>query len=270
MAERLTATSLFGGDGKDKNEDGKLQHQQRMYAAIQGAHAIQRQRDIESKILELIEDLTELPFGAEPTPSEIDHFLDAISIFRPSDYDDLCEERSSQQKCGYTLCSAQLKTGPRSWRENFSQQYCSQRCNDRSLFIRSQLPNTPASERARVKISAMEYHRRRDEKTANAELAFERGESLSSSRPAQVMTAAVVEKPTLLADHAAPKLDQDSFDIVEGYKPRDSDAAHDQAVSNSGHEDSKILRKGSSDGEEQQWQEMFAHLQADPQLRLNS
>ena len=145
--------------------------------ALQHAHQIQAQKQAEEMILDRTIELLALPASpsANPTnPSAPDVLAlkSALSVFRPSDYDNLVMERNYDDLCGYGLCPRKNRkqgdfkgdtfhfkwgakgSGPggrgRSMdivsRENL-EKWCSDECAERALFIRVQLAEEPIWER---------------------------------------------------------------------------------------------------------------------------
>ncbi|KAJ5232574.1 Protein of unknown function DUF408 [Penicillium chermesinum] len=141
--------------------------------AMQHAHQIQAQKESENMILDRTIELLELPTSsaadpANPVAPDVLAFKTALSVFRPSDYDNLILERNYEDLCGYGLCprknrkQGNLKgntfhfkwgakgSGPggrgRSMdivpREDL-EKWCSDECGERALFIRVQLAEEP-------------------------------------------------------------------------------------------------------------------------------
>ncbi|KAF7716199.1 Uncharacterized protein PECH_005134 [Penicillium ucsense] len=144
--------------------------------ALQHAHQIQAQKDTEDMILDRIIDLLELPSSpqadpANPSPEDAKAFKSAMMIFRASDYDSLILERNNEGNCGYTLCPREHRhergknqlfqfkwgvkgSGPGGRGRSMDivprdklQQWCSEECAERALFIRVQLTESPVWER---------------------------------------------------------------------------------------------------------------------------
>jgi hypothetical protein len=133
-------------------------------AAIQQAHIIQQQKDVQAQILEAIESLLELPHSSNadpnrPAKADVDEFIRLISIFQPSDFDALVEERFCAGKCGYVLCPRNItrdggKSGFRIVKTKGAsscvvpraslQQWCSENCTKRALYVKVQLNEEPA------------------------------------------------------------------------------------------------------------------------------
>ncbi|KAK1999065.1 Rtr1/RPAP2 family protein [Colletotrichum falcatum] len=141
--------------------------------ALQHARIIQQRKDLEIEILESLALLSEYPTergsrlysAANPSPRDVADFKANVRLFQPSDYDDLIEERNVNGLCGYTLCAqpkpAASKGGE--WRlvnfgkSNFdivnrkeSEKWCSKDCQRRALYVKVQLNETAAWERAGI------------------------------------------------------------------------------------------------------------------------
>ncbi|ERT02541.1 uncharacterized protein SPSK_05423 [Sporothrix schenckii 1099-18] len=143
-------------------------------AEIAKKHAdiLQQRRELESAIFLSIETLTELPrvkgagfSAATPADEDVEKFTSLVRIFQPSDYDDLIEERNTYGHCGYVLCPKPRQTfaGNGTWklvntgRKDFGivakkeiEKWCSSQCARRALYIKVQLNETAAWERAGI------------------------------------------------------------------------------------------------------------------------
>lgn len=144
--------------------------------ALHHAHQIQARKDTEALILSRIVDLIESPSstGADastPSPEHAAAVKSALRPFQPSDYDDLIQERNIDGRCGYVLCPKEhRKEDPKAkfrilWGPKGSgpggrgkemrivpkeklEMWCSDECAERAMYIRVQLSETPAWERA--------------------------------------------------------------------------------------------------------------------------
>ncbi|KAL2755198.1 hypothetical protein ACRALDRAFT_211857 [Sodiomyces alcalophilus JCM 7366] len=138
--------------------------------ALRHASIIQHRKDIECQILENVILLSGYPTQKGPEysackPADIDtaDFKAHVRLFQPGDFDDLIEERNANLLCGYALCPnpkpAPSKGGP--WKlinvgkANFdivdrgeSERWCSDDCKRRALYVKLQLSETAAWERA--------------------------------------------------------------------------------------------------------------------------
>ena len=135
--------------------------------ALYHAELIQQRKDMEALILSSTEALLDLPRShaadaARPSPSDVAFVKDSLKPFQPSDYDALIEERNINEQCGYVLCPRHnrkqdtkaryrilqghgkgedaLKFVPTQSLEN----WCSDECGKRALYINVQLNEEPA------------------------------------------------------------------------------------------------------------------------------
>lgn len=146
---------------EDRNRETALHH----------ARLIQQRKDIEQLILTSTETLLDLPSNAasdpaHPSPTEAAYVKELLKPFQPSDYDSLIEERNIDGRCGYVLCArphARENTnakfrilqgkgkGPDALkvvRTGKLEQWCSEECAKRALYVRVQLSEGPAWTRA--------------------------------------------------------------------------------------------------------------------------
>ncbi|KAK2005894.1 Rtr1/RPAP2 family protein [Colletotrichum eremochloae] len=235
--------------------------------ALQHARIIQQRKDLEVEILESLALLSEYPTergsrlysAANPSPRDVADFKANVRLFQPSDYDDLIEERNVNGLCGYTLCAQPKPPASKGgeWRlVNFgtssfdivnrkeSEKWCSKDCQRRALYVKVQLNETAAWERAgipdieiellgedrsaRVDPTAqttrdlanlrLESRRATDE---SATLALERGEvRQEDGQPGKSFTLAIRErdvKPPV--DNGTFEEPDDAHLMVEGHRP---------------------------------------------------
>lgn len=144
--------------------------------ALHHAHNIQARKDTEGLILSRIEDLLSLPTSptasaSNPSTEDSTAFKSALRPFQPSDYDNLILERNIDGQCGYALCpkghrvedpKTQFRimwgpkgSGPRGRGREMKvvpkeqiEKWCSDECAERAMYIRVQLIEEPAWERA--------------------------------------------------------------------------------------------------------------------------
>lgn len=211
----------------------------RLETAIQHARLIQDQKDILAQNLNSIEELSEYPASSEPTPVEIARFTSLIMPFQPSDYDALIEERHANGRCGYTLCPNAPRKADirRPWlRPKGSENWCSNDCARKGLYVKTQLDETPAWERRGGGVAALTLYDDRKYREANDEaaekqrqsqkdLAVERGEKVASFKIDGVMSQQITEKQSVAA--AMPPTmttyaGSDVHDLIEGYQPKAS------------------------------------------------
>lgn len=136
--------------------------------AIHHATILQHRKDIESEILESVILLSTYPLdrapaysAASPAPSDVAGFKSNIRLFQPSDYDDLVEERNANGLCGYTLCAKprrnagpggewKITAGGEIVKRRELEMWCSQMCAKRAMYVKVQLNETGAWERAAI------------------------------------------------------------------------------------------------------------------------
>ncbi|OAA76466.1 DUF408 domain protein [Akanthomyces lecanii RCEF 1005] len=134
--------------------------------ALQHAKVIQHRKDMEAEILDSLILLSEYPLergashtASTPAASDVAAFKTHVRLFQPSDYDDLIEERHVNGLCGYTLCPRPHRDygpGGGEWKITRSgivrrkdlEQWCSPACARRALYVKVQLSETAAWERA--------------------------------------------------------------------------------------------------------------------------
>ncbi|OAA50475.1 DUF408 domain protein [Metarhizium rileyi] len=136
--------------------------------AIAHAKLLQHRKGLEAEILDSVVLLSEYPLdrvssysASNPAPSDASGFKTHVRLFQPSDYDDLIEERNVNELCGYALCaSPRRKLGAGGeWKLTSSgdivkrkdlERWCSPACAKRALFVKVQLNETAAWERAGI------------------------------------------------------------------------------------------------------------------------
>ena len=207
--------------------------------ALYHANIIQHQKDVQAHILSNIETLLDFPATERYTPEEASKFVSLAQRFQPSDLDSLVEERRIDGKCGYALCSdpprSKTMGSSAAWKlkGKGAEDYCSNDCLRKSLYVKSQLSEVPAWEREPGEqpwialdgddISATsqdDVRRLREQSESKAELAMERGETAASFRPGQVMTPNVIEKLTVVnKTPIRSTAASTSHTSIEGYEP---------------------------------------------------
>ncbi|KAK8105915.1 Rtr1/RPAP2 family protein [Apiospora kogelbergensis] len=241
--------------------------------AIHHASIIHDRRKISDTISDAVIALSKLPSGASATPppsaaspSDDDavSFTSQIRLFQPSDYDELIEERNCLGKCGYVLCpKPRIKVNQTGefklvnfGRKDFAivpkkemERWCSQACARRAMYIKVQLNETAAWERAGIEGIQIELYQEAsssgnrgktsdpageiakdlrslkleaDRKAASdaRELALERGDTGEKAQKRRV--AVKVKEKDVSNAPAEPSLDQnnDGHLLLEGYKPK--------------------------------------------------
>lgn len=223
----------------------------RLETAIQHAHLIQEQKSILAQNLNYIEELSDYPAGPSPTSTEIFAFLEFCRSFQPGDYDALIEERHVNGRCGYTLCpnpprKAVVKAP---WQKSKGvENWCSEDCARKALYVKAQLSETPAWERragdrnplvlygttAATKSSTpapapaaqtLPLRTKTQSATDERHLAYERGEidKVADAKMDKVLKAEVQENSVIssvMPPTQTKFADADVHDLIEGYQPR--------------------------------------------------
>jgi hypothetical protein len=229
----------------------------RLDTAIQHAHLIHTQKQIITLNLDAIEQLSDYPSSSTPSTSETSIFLTAMVDFQPSDYDALIEERHVNGRCGYTLCpNPPRKPGPKApWLKHKVENWCSDTCAKKALYIKAQLSETPAWERRAGDRTPLVLYggapapapasttkptssstqttqlplRQKPTSTTNDQhrnLAYERGEvnKVANDTRMDKVIKAEVQENTIISSVMPPTktrfADSDVHDLIEGYQPR--------------------------------------------------
>lgn len=217
----------------------------RLEVAVQHARLIQEQKAIMIANLDAIEELSEYPASDTPTEAEINAFLGYMISFQPGDYDALIEERHVNDRCGYTLCPNPPRKPVRApWLKNRGvENWCSDDCAKRALYIKAQLDETPAWERrageknplvlygankqpaqgTQMQLPVREKAPQKD--TDDRDLAYERGEvtKVSETKMDRVLKTEVLENKTVSSVMPPTQTrfaDSSVHDLIEGYQPR--------------------------------------------------
>ncbi|KAF5018581.1 hypothetical protein F66182_9438 [Fusarium sp. NRRL 66182] len=231
--------------------------------AVEHAKIIQHRKDLEAEILDSLVLLSEYPLVREspynasnPSPSDITDFKAHVRLFQPSDYDDLIIERNVNELCGYTLCARpRRQTGPGGeWKiasngdivkRKDLEKWCSQQCARRALYVKVQLNETAAWERAGIpdieidlldedrsketevdraarELGKLKLEEQRQTARDTAALALERGERDPSQSKEKKFNVTLKEKDTKAPSPALdkPEVYDDEHLLVEGYKTK--------------------------------------------------
>lgn len=150
------------------SESGARSEKDAREIAMAHAKLLQHRKELEAEILDSLVLLSEYPLvrtpphsASNPAPSDVSGFKTHVRLFQPSDYDDLIEERNVNELCGYTLCGKpRRKAGAGGeWKLTSSggivkrkdiEMWCSPACAKRALFVKVQLNETAAWERAGI------------------------------------------------------------------------------------------------------------------------
>jgi RNA polymerase II-associated protein 2 len=256
-------------DDHDEDDDAMTDAiQRRRDIAMHHAQIIQQRKDLEAQILDDIILLSEYPLAptakdpsttftaATPAPTDVADFKAHIRLFQPGDYDDLIEERNVNGLCGYTLCGRpRRETGPGGeWKITASghiarrkdiEMWCSNACARRALYVKVQLNETAAWERAGIpdieidlldedksteteadrtarQLGEMQLEEQRQSASQSAALALERGDNPESSGQGRTFQVTLREKPTTTAPPEAGVFEDEEQDHlrVEGHKSK--------------------------------------------------
>ena len=134
--------------------------------ALRHAYDLEDKKRLQRQIIDLVIECFDLPqnssdateLGASVQPADIAIFKKALSLFQPSDLDDLIYERNVDNRCGYALCNNPKKTfgtGEKAWNRKSGsafkimsrqelERFCSTLCAKKAGFVKAQLSNEPA------------------------------------------------------------------------------------------------------------------------------
>jgi hypothetical protein len=234
--------------------------------AIKHARIIHSRREIEDQISDSLIELSKFPVtrdppydASNPAASDADSFRNLVRLYQPGDYDDLIEERNANGLCGYTLCPnprSRVSNGGNFKLINFGrkdfnivpsrelEKWCSQGCAKRAMYVKVQLNETAAWERAgiaSIQVELLEEQRSAADdsvkqltrdvenmkieaqvKTAqNArDLALERGDGPEEGKKSKRSVKVAIREKSVDAPAAEPSLDVHSQAhlVTEGYK----------------------------------------------------
>jgi hypothetical protein len=234
--------------------------------ATQHAQIIHHRRGFEDQITDSLIALSDFPLqrgpahgAASPSPSDVSAFLAGVRLFQPSDYDDLIEERNANGLCGYALCPRPRTRVAGSWKlvnwgsKDFNivpkkeiERWCSQACARRAMYVKVQLNETAAWERAGIESIHIDLYEEPQKKQAEddpadrlakelealkvdgqrkavkdaKELALERGDTgeKAKTRPVDV----TIQEKTVTSVPEEPSLERDADGhlMLEGYKTK--------------------------------------------------
>ena len=239
-------------------------HPNQRQAALYHANILQHRKETEFRILESLEALLDLPTSAQadparPSTEDVHALREALTLFQPSDYDVLVEERNINRLCGYALCprpNKLLKTSANRIiiRDNGNawdplkimdrkalEHWCSDDCGKRALYLKVQLNEEPGWERATKPGGAIvllseddhpgavdpkwpvHYNEEDTISSAMRELAIERGDISGSDRSTRAAAGNIMENPTIPDSTPLPPGPSHdvtgNHDLIEGYKP---------------------------------------------------
>ncbi|RMZ92542.1 hypothetical protein DV736_g205, partial [Chaetothyriales sp. CBS 134916] len=130
-------------------------------AVVQHSQMVQEKKILQGRIADLIVECAELPSEpitdpANASAQDVAKFKEAVSLFQPSDLDDLVVERNIADRCGYSLCPRPKRKAPHDgshvWSNDIGffvdraeyERWCAKKCKQRTVFVRAQLSTEPA------------------------------------------------------------------------------------------------------------------------------
>ncbi len=146
-------------------EESKTSEEERVRTTVmRQARDIDDRKKLQGRVADLVVEAFDLPSRpnadpAKPQSSDASLFKQCLSLFQPSDLDDLISERNIDDRCGYALCpKPNLKVangGEKVWNlkggKDFKivdrrelEKWCSNSCQGRAAFVRAQLGTDPA------------------------------------------------------------------------------------------------------------------------------
>ena len=142
--------------------------QQLRNIALRRAYDIEDKKRLQTQITDLVIECFDLPSQkvikespsdlTPPAQSDVSTFKRALTLFQPSDFDDLVYERNIDHRCGYALCSRpnkQLGSAVKVWNGRYGsdfelvrreelERWCSGVCARKAAFVTKQLSTEPA------------------------------------------------------------------------------------------------------------------------------
>ncbi|KAI1763754.1 Rtr1/RPAP2 family-domain-containing protein [Hypoxylon sp. FL1150] len=240
--------------------------------AVQQALVIQQQYVLEDQIQDAIIALSYFPLArtsagqpydsTNPAPSDADAFREHIRPFQPGDYEDMIEERNTRGLCGYALCAkprTKVAGGGEFKLINFGrkdfnivprkelERWCSQQCARRAMYVKVQLNETAAWERAgipsirielldepsqvrsedddaaaRVARELQNLQIDKDKKASRdaTELALERGDAKNAKSTRDIDVDIQEKDVVMAAQEPSPAKDNEGHLILDGYKTK--------------------------------------------------
>ncbi|ETN47133.1 uncharacterized protein HMPREF1541_01323 [Cyphellophora europaea CBS 101466] len=132
--------------------------------AVRHARILEDQKRVKAQVTDLILECFDLPSKPDvgpvnPIPADAKIFGKALSLFQPTDFDELVSERNIDDRCGYALCPKPNQKarngGNKVWNgkggKDFRlidravvERWCSDSCKARGEFVKGQLSTEPA------------------------------------------------------------------------------------------------------------------------------
>lgn len=258
-----------------ETSSSKVDESQARNTAIQHARIIHHRRELEDQITNSIIEMVKLPLlqsppysAANPSPEDAETFRRGVRLFQPSDYDDLIEERNTNGLCGYTLCPKPrvrvLQAGEYKLvnygKKDFNivpkkeiERWCSQKCARRAMYVKVQLNETAAWERAgieSIQIDLYEEPNKSDDDPASRlakemedlkveagrkaaqdarDLALERGDAAGERKSQRSVPVRIRDKLVTqeVKEPSLDKQDDQGHMVLDGYKTKFESRAKD-------------------------------------------
>ncbi|KAI0597831.1 Rtr1/RPAP2 family-domain-containing protein [Biscogniauxia sp. FL1348] len=213
--------------------------------AVQHARIIHSRREVEEQIQDSIIELSRFPPSSSPSPSEqhdasrpapedADAFKRLVRLYQPGDYDDLIEERNANGLCGYALCGrARTRVSQKGefklvnyGRRDFNivpkrelEKWCSQRCARRAMYVKVQLNETAAWERAGISSISIDLLEEEEEEQRQLQLqrdskAKAKVNATAHAASADVTAAQLAKEVENMKIEAEKKAAQDARDLA--------------------------------------------------------
>lgn len=198
--------------------------------AYRHAQSFEEKKSIRNRVADLVVELFDIPADASadpayPRPSDAALFRLGLSLFQPSDFDDLVRERNIDDRCGYGLCSkanVKVQGGNTVWNgkggKNFSlvpreelERWCSEECGNRAEFVRAQLSKEPAwnRETANVDIRLLdEMQRAHAESTQEARIEVNQQAAAANNLAASMESMSLHKGRSLTKDELSDRLQE--------------------------------------------------------------
>ncbi|KAI1490544.1 Rtr1/RPAP2 family-domain-containing protein [Biscogniauxia mediterranea] len=201
--------------------------------AVQHARIIHSRREVEEQIQDSIIELSRFPpssssspaeyDASRPAPEDADAFKRLVRLYQPGDYDDLIEERNANGLCGYALCGrARTRVSQKGefklvnyGRRDFNivpkreiEKWCSQRCARRAMYVKVQLNETAAWERAGISSISIDLLEEEEEQRDS------KAKAKANEVPADTTAAQLAKEVENMKIEAEKKAAQDARDLA--------------------------------------------------------
>ncbi|KAI1639831.1 Rtr1/RPAP2 family-domain-containing protein [Biscogniauxia mediterranea] len=211
--------------------------------AVQHARIIHSRREVEEQIQDSIIELSRFPpssfssssssspaeyDASRPAPEDADAFKRLVRLYQPGDYDDLIEERNANGLCGYALCGrARTRVSQKGefklvnyGRRDFNivpkreiEKWCSQRCARRAMYVKVQLNETAAWERAGISSISIDLLEEEEEQQKQLQR-DSKAKAKANEVPADTTAARLAKDVENMKIEAEKKAAQDARDLA--------------------------------------------------------